>query len=142
MWILAILIVFFLGMGIAFVFENPQKVPPAPAASSADGNFPKTMVILNSGIVDMVARGVVESISGREITLNRGGTEKVAIKVGDSAKIISISPPKDQKSSPVEKEVDFGKTKKGDNIEIVLKIQPDQSVAGQAVYIFPPVSQK
>jgi hypothetical protein len=145
LWILGIFIMFFLGMGIAFVFENSQNVPPVsgvPVASSADGNLSKTISILNSGIVDMVARGSVESIAGRDITLNRGGTEKVAIKVAANAKIVSLQVPKDQNSPLEEKQADFSQIKKGDSIEIVLKIQSDQSVLGQTVYIYPPVPAK
>ena len=140
LWIVLIVIAFFAGMGITFFVQSPASSAEIRSNQTADNKFSDTIQLLSSIFVPGIpVQGSVESINGRQITLTQGGTEKATVKINANAKVFKTEPSTDQTQQSAQKEVAFDQLKKGDNIDIVLKILPDGSAEGQEIYIYPPV---
>lgn len=86
-------------------------------------------------IPSIVAYGQVTNIEGRNITLSYSG-ESLTVKIKDNANIYSFATAPGTKTASQEK-ANFSDIKKGDNLNISLKLLADGSLEGQSAIILP-----
>lgn len=116
-------ILFLVGAGVG-VYYQMQKGSFGDAAVRA----------LSSKVIpSIVAYGQVTNISGRNITLSHNG-DSLTIPVATDAQVSSFA-----SGLTAEQDVGFGDVKKGDYINISVKLSADGSMEGRAVIILPPV---
>ena len=91
---------------------------------------------LSSNIINAVsAYGGVTNIEGRDITLSYGGSS-LTINVAENTAITEFAPTVPGSNQGIPKNLKFSDIKKGDNVNIALKIMPDGSLSAQTVLVF------
>ena len=92
----------------------------------------KTVNVLGSKTVpSIVAYGQVEKIEGKNITLTNMG-DSITVKIKDNAQIISFL----NRDDPIaNKQANFSDIKKGDTLNITVKVLPNGSLEGETAII-------
>ena len=128
-------IIFILVVLFAFVAGvSFQMKKDAPKLQIGEENA-KTVQVLTSRLVHSIyAYGEVKNISGRNITISNG-KDDLTVKIRDTASILFY---KTTTANPTgaAKEIKFEKIKKGQAININLKLLPNGSTEGTAITIF------
>ena len=122
--IIIALVIFVAGGGLG-VFYQAQKDAPQLEKTTAVLKNPSSKVISTA-----TAYGKVEKIEGKNITLSYGG-DSIVIGATDNTKVYSYS------DKSARQEVEYSTIKKGDNIDITIKILPDGGLNAEAIFILP-----
>jgi len=91
----------------------------------------------SKAVPSIVAYGQVEKIEGRDVALSYQ-EDALTVRVKDNAVIYSFIVDSEGKSS--QQKVDFSEIKKGDNVNINVKVLETGELQGQQVYILLPTS--
>jgi flagellar basal body-associated protein FliL len=119
------------GLGILYRTQNPsekyQKLETAVATLSS------------KAVPSIAGYGQVTNIDGKNITLSYS-EDSLTINISEKAVIYSFvasAPAKNGATSGTQKEVEFNAIKKGDYVNIGLKLSPDGTLQGETVIILP-----
>jgi hypothetical protein len=124
-------IVFFIVGGGLGIFYQTQK-------DASQINGAKSIKALSSKVIpSIVAYGKVTDINGRDITIFYNG-ESLTIPVSQDAQVSSFSQANGQTGSTQQK-TSFDQIKKGNYINISIKVLPDGNIEGNMVIILPQV---
>jgi len=128
--IVAGLVIFLVGGGLGFFYQwqkNATKINEA-------NEFLEIKNTLSSELVpSIVAFGQVISISGRDITIASNNGKALSVNINENAPIysyISAAAPNEQTR------IDISEIKKGNLLNITMKLNPDGSLSGQMVLVF------
>ncbi len=92
---------------------------------------------LSSQIIpSMVAYGEVTDIEGRNITLSYNG-DSMKVQVPENSPVYSFV--NNKTSKPIQEQVSFENIKKGDNVNVTVKLLPDGQLQSQSIFIIMPV---
>lgn len=140
--IMGAVFIFILGGGSGVLYQK-QKDPTQKEIlpSEKDQKTESAIKALSSKVVpSIVSYGEVANIEGRNITLNYGG-DSLIVRVKDDAQIFSFAQTAPLKKGDIaattRQKVEFEKIKKGDNLNIIIKLLPDGQLEGQMVTIMP-----
>lgn len=125
-----VVVAFLLG-GVAGVFYQTQATAGDLAKVQAARKI--VQAFTSKVVPSIVAYGQVDKIEEKTITL-KNGQETVAIKIGDTSPIYSLSA---NQSVPTQTRVDFSKIKLGDSLNIAIAVSPDGQFEGTSVIILP-----
>jgi hypothetical protein len=114
------------GAGLGILYQN-QTVSPQFEKAVAAVNF-----LSSKAVPSIVAYGQVVSIDERNLTLAFNG-DNIAITINDDASVNSFV--KDEKGTMAQKKVDFSQIKKGDTLNVSVKLLPDGQIQGLSVII-------
>lgn len=124
------LVIFLIGGGLGFFYQWQKNAPKIKEA----GEFLEIKNTLSSELVpSMVAFGQVISISGRDITIASNNGKTLSVNINKDAPIysyISAAAPNEQTR------IDIDEIKKGNLLNITMKLNPDGSLSGQMVMVF------
>ena len=129
----------FLGMGLQMQKDNAKINGSASTISAVKS--------LSSKVVpSIIAYGQVTNISGKVLTLSYSG-DVLDVKISDNSNIYSFSAPTAPAGSktptaPVQQKALFSDIRKGDNLNVSLKLKADGSLEGQSVIILPSANRK
>lgn len=119
------------GLGVLYRTQNP---------SEKYRKLETAVATLSSKVVPSIAGyGQVTSIDGKNITLSYGG-DSLTINISEKAVIYSFvasTTAKNGATSGTQKEVEFSAIRKGDYVNIGLKLSPDGTLQGETVIILP-----
>ncbi len=137
---IAAVFIFVLGGGLGIWYQTQKDAPQLKEAQKAES----VVKFLNSKVSSSInARGIVEKISGRNITLSFEG-ENIEIRIKEDAKIysfnnISESAKKTSSDTLVQTKNTFESIKMGDDLFINFRALPEGILEGQSVTILPSV---
>lgn len=118
-------VLFSVGGGLGIIYQSQKNY--------SEENIFKA---LSSEVVSsIVAYGEVTEINGRNITLIFNN-DSFTIYISEKAKIYSFKQTDDQESSS-KKELEFNQIKKGDILNVSMKIYSDGTIEGSNVFILP-----
>jgi hypothetical protein len=137
---LIILVIIFLIVG-AVLGAAYKGVLDAPKMKKIAVMEPTIKGLSSKVVPSIVAYGQVTNISGRNITLTYS-QETLTIKVSNTANIYSFSAPKAGSTTPTQQKASFSDIKKGDNLNINLKVSANGALEGQSVIILPSATKK
>ena len=86
-------------------------------------------------IPSIIAVGEVTNISERTITLTRE-EDSLEIPIKENAEITALVFSSDGEGSPVQEEIEFSDIKVGNNVNISLKVLPEEGFQGISVIVF------
>ncbi|MCX6721059.1 MAG: hypothetical protein NT026_00425 [Candidatus Staskawiczbacteria bacterium] len=135
------IVMFFAGGGVGMMVQNPLNLTPAPAptantnASAANATATATIKALSSKVVPSItAYGKVTSINGNKITLSSGG-DSIIMNVIENVPVFSSMQQIGLPNAQNQPKLGFKDIKKGDILNITLKVLPDGQFLGQEVVI-------
>lgn len=135
--IIGAVFIFVLGGGAGVLYQTQKDAPKLD-------NAEKVIKILASKTVpSIMAYGQVTNIQGKNITLAYSG-DSVTLKMRDDAKIYSfVSQGLAKKSLNIseKEEITFSDIKKGDTLNITLKVLPDGGLEGMIAMVLSSPSQ-
>jgi len=132
--VIVAVIVFIIGGGLGIAYQSQKGVTTGGAVSAQE-----VVKTLSSKVVpSIIAYGNVSDIQGKNITLSYG-TESIIVAVTDNAQIFTFTQSADPKVAPTQTKTDFSKIKKGDSLNISLKLLPTGELQGISVIILPSV---
>lgn len=90
----------------------------------------------SKAVPSIIAYGQVSNIEGKKVTLSYSG-ETLVINVAENANIYALTPVVGAKTptAPVQRKALFTEIKKGDNLNITLKLSAEGLISGQSVII-------
>ncbi len=127
------LALFVLGGGLGVFYQTQKdalKIQEAEKKSAA-------VKSLSSDLVpSIVAYGEVSAIDGRNVTLFYNG-KSMQIEINKDATVYSFSPSSGDEKEPLssQQQVKISDIKKGDRLNVTIKLLPDGSLEGQMVII-------
>lgn len=117
------LVVFAVGGGCGVLYQQ----------QAAENSLIK--ILTSKAVPSIIAHGEVTNISGKKITVSYLG-DSVTVEIAENAGIYSFSLLADGKNTnSAQQKVDFNVIKKGDNLNIALRLLPDGTLSGQSVII-------
>lgn len=127
--VVAVIVGGVLGMGM-------QTAKDSSAVSAAAKLQPAVKTLSSKVIPSIIAYGQVTNIQDRNITLTYGG-DSITVPVGNNSNIYSFIPPAagSKTATPTQQKVQFGEIKKGDSLNISVKLSADGKIEGQSVII-------
>ncbi len=133
--VIAALVVFILGGGVGMLFSSQggaNQITPAQEG---------VLKILASKVIpSIVAYGEVTNISGKNVTVSYAG-DSATVTVADNAQVYSFLQQAGS-AAPNQQKTDFAAIKKGDTLNIALKLLADGTLQGQSVIILKTASAK
>ncbi len=124
-------VIFVLGGGLGISYQAQKS------GTSGSSNSDAVVKTLSSKVVpSIIAYGEVTNIQGKNITLSYG-SDSIIIPVNDDSQIFSFGQSADTKTPPVQKKVTFAEIKKGDSLNVNLKLLSDGTIQGTSVVILP-----
>jgi pectate lyase len=124
-------VIFVLGGGLGISYQS-QK-------TAAELEKTQTLVkALSSKIISSIAvQGNVTAIDGKNITLNLE-EENLTVSIKDDAKIYSFDFSVEEGKIPIQQELGLQDIKKGDRVNVGLKVSQDGQLEGVSVFVQPP----
>ena len=126
--------IFVLGGGAGILYQTQKDAPQIDKLASL------LKRITSRAIPSITAYGQVASIEGKNITLASGG-DNIIVSVRGDTEIYSFAQPTAQKQEqavlPTKQLVKFEDIKKGDTLNISLKVLPDGQLEGNTIIIMP-----
>jgi hypothetical protein len=119
------------GVGLGVLYQNQQPLSQTEKAVEA------VKFLSSKTVPSIVAYGQVTKIDGRNITLFYSG-DSITINMDANSQVYLFV--NDSTGKPVQKKVEFGEIKVGDNLNITLKLLVDGQLQGQSVFILSPAS--
>jgi len=127
--IIIIALVFFVlggGAGVYFISQTPLTKEGA-------ANQIALKTLSSKVIPSIVAYGEVTNISGKNVTVAYAG-DSATVAIANSAQVYSFIQQAGS-ASPTQQKTDFAAIKKGDTLNIALKLLADGTLQGQSVII-------
>jgi len=125
------IIIFVIG-GAVGVFYQMQKDAPELLKASA-------LEKLSSNVIpSIVAYGEVLDINGRDVLISFSGAS-LTVPIDENAQVYSFNN-SSASESPTQQQANFSEIKKGDYLNISLKVSMDGEIQGKTVIILPPAS--
>jgi hypothetical protein len=129
--IIVAVIIFVIGGGLGIAYQAQKGVTGGAANAQA------VVKTLSSKVVpSIIAYGTVSDIQGKTITLAYG-TDSIKVPVTDGAQVFTFTQSTDPKVAPTQTKTDFSKIKKGDSLNVSLKLLPTGELQGVSVIILP-----
>lgn len=121
------------GLGLGMML---QKQADAPKVSKFAAYETAVKALSSKAVPSIIAYGQVSNIEGRKVTLNYSG-ETLVVDVAQNANVYALTPAAGAKAptAPVQRKALFTEVKKGDNLNITLKLSSDGKIEGQSVII-------
>lgn len=131
-----VLVVLVVGLGAGFFIKALMDA----SVLAKNEKIAKAIEVLSSPLVpSIVAYGQVESINGRVITLSYSG-KTLSVEISSNAVIYSYSA--GSGAAGGQKQIKFENIKKGDTLNVSIKLSSDGSLVGQMVMMIPVPSAK
>ena len=142
--VIAGVVIFVLGGGLGVFYQTQKGLLQTEKVQTKVQTMETVIKSLSSKVIpSIIAYGEVTNIEGRNITLSYGG-ESLTIKIKDDSQIFSFvktaSLKKGEPAVTSQQKVDFKTIKKGDNLNISVKLLPDGQLESQSVIILPPLN--
>lgn len=127
--VIAVVVGIVLGMSL-------QSKMDAPKISNGQTYETAVKSLSSKVIPSIIAYGQVSKIEGRNITLSYNN-EALTIAIAENANIYSFEAPASgsKTTQPTQKKVAFAEIKKGDSLNITVKLSADGKISGQSVII-------
>ena len=124
--VISAVVIFVLGGGMGILYQAQKNGAPIQ-------NHEQTIKALMSKVVpSIVAFGEVAAINGKNVSLNYSG-DNLTIKVRDDALIYTLI----GTDQSAQQQVAFSAIKKGDNLSINMRVNPQGQLEGMSVIIMP-----
>lgn len=120
-----ILVVFVVGGGVGILYQT----------GAVKGQVDAIKILSSKTVPSIVAFGTVNAINGNKLTIESAGQTSV-IQLKDNAVISAIAKPQTDKPSAADN-AKLSDIKLGSIVNIGLQVQPNGSILGQTVVIFP-----
>lgn len=113
-----------------------QSAKDASSVSMASKLQPAVKTLSSKVVPSIVAYGQVSDMQGRNITLNYGG-DSITVPIAENSNVYSFVAPVagSKTTTPTQQKVQFAEIKKGDSLNVSLKLLPDGTIQGQNVII-------
>lgn len=133
--LLAVLVIFVLGGGVGVFYQTQKDSPLLAQAERAEATVKN---LSSKTVLSIVAYGQVTNIQGRDITISYLG-DSLIVRVKENSMIYSLVAPsvtqKGATAASTQQQAEFKDIKKGDNLNIVLRLLPDGQLEGSTVMI-------
>ena len=124
------LAIFLLGGGLGMFYQFQKDT----VRNDQNDKILKTADTLSSELVpSMVAFGQVASVIGRDITIFSNDGKVLSVKINENAPIYSYIA--GSKEPNIQSRVALNEIKKGNMVNITMKLMPDGSLTGQLILI-------
>lgn len=134
------IVIFVIGGGLGMMFQVQKSAPQIALQTSKLAVSEAVVKSLSSKVVpSMIAYGQVTNIEGNNVTLSYAN-ETLVVNIAQNANIIVLTPVSGS-TTPVQKRGVFSEIKKGDNLNITLKLFADGKIEGQSVIILMPTTK-
>jgi hypothetical protein len=133
--IIVLLLVFVLGGGIGILYQTRKDAPLLEKAAQSEGVIKN---LSSKTVLSIVAYGQVTNIQGRDITLTYAG-DTLTVRIKENSMIYSLVTPsttqKGAAAAPTQQKAEFKDIKKGDNLNVTLRLLPDGQLEASVVMI-------
>lgn len=133
--LIAVLVIFVLGGGLGISYQTQKNSPLLEKAAQSEAVIKN---LSSKTVLSIVAYGQVTNIQGRNITLLYAG-DSLTVRIKEDSMIYSlVTLPAAQKGAVVastQKQAEFKDIKKGDNLNVTLRLLPDGQLEGSTVMI-------
>ncbi len=138
LFIILAIAIFVIGGGLGVLYQTQQNTVAPVANTQCTEKMALAVKALSSQLVSsIIAYGQVENINGRNITLSSEG-KNLTVSIENNA-TISLVVASAKNSQTTTKTMTLQDIKKGDSLNIDLKVSPDGSLSGRRIYILPVV---
>jgi hypothetical protein len=123
--LVAVAVLLIVGLGVGVVYQAQKDMPQFNKMSAVF----KTMT--SKTIPSIVAYGQVANIQGRDVTLSFSG-DNTTINIKPDATVYSFA-----SKTNTRQQIAFSDIKKGDTINVSVKISPDGQLQGDMIIVLP-----
>jgi hypothetical protein len=114
------------GAGLGILYQTQQTAPQLEKINTA------VKFLSSKTVPSIVAYGQVANIDGRNLTLAFNG-DNITIAINEDATVNSFV--KNEAGTMAQKKSDFSQIKKGDTLNITIKVLPDGQIQGVSVIV-------
>jgi len=134
--VIAGLIFFVIGVSVGVVYKTEKD---APLLEKSEKMTEAVKKLSSKAITSIIVYGEVTNIENRDITL-AFANESLTVSVKENSQIFSFTPAEGG-ASPNQRTAEFKDIKKGDFLNVSLRLLADGQLEGVMAIILPPVSR-